>query len=140
MLLKLTNQRPPIVAATIGTASGDGFIVDTGAYTVIVLSHFVSTHPELFNAQTEFHNVGEEYVRRLQPICGITPMTAYRVPNFQVGDADVPNWLVLAPKQGSCFSAPSIDGLIGFDYLRLFTVTFDLPESRIYLVPRQPAQ
>jgi hypothetical protein len=138
--IKLTSQRPPLVAATIGSASGDRFAVDTGAYAVIVLPRFVSAHPELFNAQAEFHNVGEQYVRKLQPICGTTPMTAYKVPDLRVDDVDVPDWLVLTPKQGSCFNIESIDGLLGFDYLRLFTVTFDLPESRIYLVPRQPAQ
>jgi hypothetical protein len=26
-----------------------------------------------------------------------------------------------------------LDGLIGYDYLRFFTVTIDLPESRVYL-------
>jgi predicted aspartyl protease len=140
MIPTRTESTVPIVAASIGESSGSQFIVDTGAFAIVVLPHFIDAHPELFNAQSERHDVGEtSYVSRLEPVCGTNAVVPYGVPAIRLGAIELPNWLVLAHKNGSCFlsSAKTLDGLLGFDFLRLFVVTFDTPSSRVYFEPRQ---
>ncbi|MBV8222225.1 MAG: hypothetical protein JO293_02600, partial [Candidatus Eremiobacteraeota bacterium] len=125
----MANARVPIVSATIGNVTGDKFVIDTGAWSVVVFHQFAAEHPELFTKNNEFKGEGV----RTKPICGTIVNTPYQESSVQVGDAaSVPNWLVLLTPESSCFNRP-LDGLIGYDYLRFFVVTIDMPRSRVYL-------
>ncbi len=44
------------------------------------------------------------------------------------------DWVVWKPDERSCFQT-SWDGLVGYDFLRLFSVYFDYPRSRVILEP-----
>ena len=119
----------PVVSANVGDVTSDDFIVDTGAFAVVVFHQFATAHPQLFTNASAY--LGKEVLS--QPICGIIANSAYNVSSLSIATAPaVTSWKVLLVPQSSCFDM-KIDGLIGYDYLRLFTVTFDLPDSRIYL-------
>jgi hypothetical protein len=49
----------------------------------------------------------------------------------------VRNWTVWKPDDKSCFTPPGIDGLIGYDFLRLFTVYIDYSNDRVILEPNK---
>jgi len=127
--IPVRGRSVPVVTANIGDVMSDEFIVDTGAWAVMVFHQFAAAHPELFTKTAAY--LGSEVLS--QPICGLIVNSAYNVSTLSIATAPaVADWKVLLVPQSSCFDL-KIDGLIGYDYLRLFTVTFDLPDSRLYL-------
>jgi hypothetical protein len=124
------NSRVPMTTVSLDGANGDSFVVDTGGVmTLLVSDHFAELHKEIFD------NV--EHQGPLPRLFGVGGSIGDVIP-YKIGHLifatidfrDAPVFRITSPQ-----SYPAIDGLIGPDLLRLFTVGIDYRHSRIYLVP-----
>jgi hypothetical protein len=130
------TSKVPIVSATIGKASGRSFIIDTGASTVVAFPRLAKANPEEFTAQQELRDDAQStYYRSFWPLCGEIRQNPYAVSHVTLGTVGIREWTVWKPDDKSCFAPAGIDGLIGYDFLRLFNVYIDYPNNRVILEP-----
>jgi predicted aspartyl protease len=130
------NSGWPVVHATVGEASGDDFILDTGAaVTYVVFQRFTRAHPEAFGDETDTPVLSASGVGGSIPYRTVTAKRIGIGPlNFddeRGGDEAV---------SANALGFDNQDGLIGGDILKLFTVYLDYGASRVYLEPngREP--
>jgi len=130
------SDRAPLVRATVGAGSGDRFVVDTGATTIVVFSSFTDRFPDEFGLTHVLQDSdASHYYRRYFPVCGPAQHQPYGVSAIGIGDLAIRDWVVWKPDSASCLNDRAWDGLIGYDFLRLFTVYFDYPRTRLILQP-----
>jgi len=129
-------NRVPVVAATVGTAKGAAFIIDTGATTVVVFPELARANPAEFTAQTLLKDdASSTYFRFFWPVCGEIQQDPYAVSQVVVGSVGLRDWVVWKPQDTSCFQPKGLDGLIGYDFLRFFNVYVDYPMHLLVLEP-----
>jgi len=132
------TARVPLVSASIGTATGTSFMIDTGASTVVVFARLAKAYPNEFTADQELKDDAQTmYYRSFWPVCGEIQQKPYAVSQVSLGRLGVRNWTVWKPEDKSCFTPPGIDGLIGYDFLRLFNVYIDYSNDRVILEPNK---
>ena len=132
------TARVPLVSASIGTAMGSAFMIDTGATTVVVFARLAKAYPNEFTATQELRDDAQTtYYRSFWPLCGEIQQKPYAVSQVALGKVGVRNWTVWKPEDKSCFTPPGIDGLIGYDFLRLFNVYIDYSNDRVILEPNK---
>lgn len=122
----------PRTAVTLNGLRTTEFIIDSGANgTVILTDRFARYHPEAF---AYWRPVGKP--RYFRGIGGVFQATPYRVGLLQLGGWDLRLWIAYRIESGS-YASTGIDGLIGTDFLKLFTVSLDYEHQRIELVPNR---
>ena len=133
-----SDETVPLVSADIGNAEGGSFVIDTGATTVTVFPRFVLNNRASFTSSQVLKS-GEEfhYFQFFWPLCGHTELTPYSVTQVKVESVGVRNWVVWYAPPESCFAIKRLDGLIGYDFLRLFTVYVDYPQNLVVLEPNE---
>jgi hypothetical protein len=126
----------PLVSADVGGAVGGSFVVDTGATSVVVFPRLVLNNPRSFALAQELNDNSQAvYFKFFWPMCGHVEMIPYSVNEMRVESVGVKDWVVWSAPQDSCFSTRMLDGLIGFDFLRLFNVYIDYPQNLVILEP-----
>jgi len=132
------EDRIPLVSATVGAATGGSFVIDTGATAFAVFPRLVLGNPHAFTSYQELsHDTQASYYRFFWPLCGHIEMTPYSVGQVRVENVGVKNWVVWSVPQSSCFATKRLDGLIGYDFLRLFNVYIDYPGNLVILEPNE---
>lgn len=130
------SSRVPVIAARIGNAEGASFVVDSGATTVVVFPRLAKNYPDEFTPKQELQDTGEDsYFRSFWPSCGKITQKPYAVSAIAVGAVGIRDWAVWKPDDNSCFNPEGLDGLLGYDFLRLFTLYVDYPSNRIIFEP-----
>lgn len=131
------STKVPFVQATLGSALGDHFVIDTGATADVVFGQFARAHASEFSVATQLRDSeATRYIRHYYPLCGSVEHQPYAVASLAIGGASVRDWVVWVPDEKSCFQS-AWDGLIGYDFLRVFTVYLDYERSRVLLVPNE---
>jgi hypothetical protein len=67
-------------------------------------------------------------------IGGVFAVTPYRMSMVRVAGWGLRDWIGYRIISGA-YETTGLDGIIGSDFLRLFTVNLDYGNSRVYLVP-----
>ncbi len=130
------GDKVPVVEAKIGDVTGSSFVIDTGATTVVAFPQLANVDPDVFSASHELKDDAQNiYYRSFWPLCGQIQQVPYSVPEVSMGSVGVRDWAVWKVGDNSCFQPKGLDGLIGYDFLRLFDVYIDYPDSRIVLEP-----
>lgn len=130
------DDKIPLVSAAIGNAQGGSFVIDTGATNVVVFPRLVLGTPNAFtSAQALSSNRAAAYYRFFWAVCGHIEMIPYSVDQVRVETVGVRNWVVWSAPSDSCFITKGLDGLLGFDFLRLFNVYIDYPADLVVLEP-----
>ncbi len=131
------DDQVPVIAARIGTTSGQKFILDTGADRSLLFSEFVTAHP----ADTIDQGLGEAivdsfpFVESSSGVGGDIAIRPLEVNGFGLSSVSFPRWLFFVTQEANAFNQEDYDGLIGQDVLRNFDLYFDYRHSKIYLVP-----
>jgi len=124
------NSGTPVTRATIGDATGDDFIIDTGAaFPYVVFQRFARAHPEAIRA------AGDGHTSFGSGVGGSMPYRAVGSKRLALGTwlvDDVPGVEALAP---NALGFDNEDGLIGATILNKFTVSLDYAAGRLYLQP-----
>jgi predicted aspartyl protease len=129
------NSGTPVTHATVGDASGDDFILDTGAaFTYLVFQRFTRAHPEAFA------DPDDASVLSGSGVGGSVPYRTIGARRIGIGAWNFDNDRGAEALSPNALGFDNEDGLIGGDILKLFTVYLDYGSSRVFLAPngREP--
>jgi hypothetical protein len=123
------NSGAPVAHAALGDASGDDFIVDTGAgFSYVVFQRFARAHPDAFAA-------GDPRVYSADGVGGSMPYRKLAGRRIEFGTWALDDDSGAEALSPSALGFDTEDGLIGADVLKLFTLYLDYGDSRIFLAP-----
>jgi clan AA aspartic protease (TIGR02281 family) len=123
----------PQVSAFVNGALGERFTVDTGAGgSFMIFDTFARKHPEALRDE----GGGDEYARamRFNGVGGHIDTKPYQIKSLKLGPISFNDFVGYRVMSASSYEGED-DGLIGADFLKLFTVGLDYANSRLYLVP-----
>ncbi len=129
----------PVIEATVGSALGMNFAVDTGADRSMIFSSFAQAHP----ADVSDQGLGDEitaslpFIDTIYGVGGKVRVREVQVSSLSFGTIHLPDWLFDVSQDAPSFEGDDYDGLIGQDVLRNFDLYFDYPSSMLYLVPNE---
>jgi hypothetical protein len=120
----------PNVDAVVNGHSGS-FDIDTGAALGLYVTNRFAHHIAMFEsfAHSTTGVLGHG-------LTGVTMGTLARAKTLTIGNSTVRGPIVGIPDADvGALAAPDLAGNIGTDILRQFTVTFDMPRGKLYLLP-----
>jgi predicted aspartyl protease len=121
----------PRASVAVNGALGERFIIDTGGVgTFFIFDYFARRHPE---ALRDRGGGGAQRLRTLTGIGGTFEVEPYQIESVKLASVNFTDFVGYRVK-GSSY-AQNDDGIVGVDFLRLFTIGFDYGKSRLYLVP-----
>jgi len=124
--LRLGSQIP-LTRATVGSASGNDFILDTGAeFSLVLFQHFTRAHPDV--ATPLGHSVRSG--------AGIGGVMAYRTlvaQRLTLGPVMFEALPSVEALSQNALGFDDEDGLVGSDVLRRFTMYLDYASNRVWL-------
>jgi predicted aspartyl protease len=124
------NSGTPVAHATLGEASGDDFILDTGAaFSFVVFQRFVRAHPDAFAP------LGDPRTYAANGVGGSIPYRKVSSRRVELGTWALDDDYGAEALSSSALGFDNEDGLIGADILKLFTVYLDYASNRVYLAP-----
>jgi predicted aspartyl protease len=124
------NSGTPVAHAALGDASGDDFILDTGAaFSYVVFQRFAHAHPDAFATP------GDGHTYSAYGVGGSMPYRKIERKRIELGTWTFDDDSGAEALSPSALGFDNEDGLIGADILKLFTLYLDYAQSRIYLEP-----
>jgi len=120
----------PIVAARIDDSQSDAFVLDSGAaFSVVLFQRFAKSHPgarpQVIDGDVQLGDgVGGEMAYR-----------TLRASDLGFGPLDFPQTASVEALAPLAFGLEGIDGLIGSELLRRFTVYADYASAKVWLEP-----
>jgi len=124
--IRLSTQQP-MISTTIDGAVAERIVLDTGATaSLLIFDYFARRNPDVFPNNKQVRST-----KMFSGIGGRFETTAYKLNDIVVGGIDFKDFTVYRVASNS-YSSPS-DGLMGSDFLRLFTLTLDYPNGKLYL-------
>ena len=99
----------------------------------MIFDAFARKHPE---ALVDKGGGGDARSMMFSGIGGRLSTKPYQLRNVRVGPLSFNDFVIYVVTSRESY-AGDIDGIVGADFLRLFTVGLDYADSRIYLVPNQ---
>jgi predicted aspartyl protease len=121
----------PRATVAVNGVVGERFIIDTGgAGTFLIFDYFARQHPE---ALQDRGGGGERRTRTLTGIGGEFAVEPYQIASLKLASVNFTDFVGYRVK-GSSY-AQNDDGIVGVEFLRLFTLGFDYANGRMYLVP-----
>jgi clan AA aspartic protease (TIGR02281 family) len=124
----------PLASVAINGALGERFTLDTGAAgTFMIFDAFARKHPEALVDKS-----GGGYLRnmRFTGIGGEIETRPYQLGSVKLGPINFIDYVGYRVMNARSYEGDD-DGLIGTDFLRLFTLGLDYAKSRVYLVPNK---
>ncbi|HEX3548772.1 MAG TPA: aspartyl protease family protein [Candidatus Elarobacter sp.] len=123
----------PHATASVNGAVGEHWVLDTGgAGTFLIFDRFSRVHPEALRDE------GRDFERdvHLYGIGGDIPARPYQIASLKLGSVNFTHFVGYRVTSASTY-AGNDDGIIGPDFLRLFTLSLDYADSRVFLVPNK---
>jgi predicted aspartyl protease len=120
------NSGAPVARASVGTATGEDFIIDTGAaFSVVIFQRFARAHPEALELGSR-----ESYGNGVGGTFGYRSIATKKI---VLGPWSFDDAAGVEALSANAFGFDNEDGLIGSDILKRFTVYLDYPSSRVFL-------
>ncbi len=124
------NSGTPVTRATIGDATGDDFILDTGAaFPYVVFQRFARAHPEAIRP------TGDGRTSFGSGVGGAMSYRAVGTRRVGIGPWLLDDMLGVEALSANALGFDNEDGLIGATILNKFTVLLDYAAGRLYLQP-----
>jgi hypothetical protein len=130
------DEGVPYISVQVGEASSDHFIVDTGSPNCFLFSSFANAHPDDVKDQGAGVAVNHEFL----PYYGWTGVSgdlnvhATEVKAMTIAGMPFYDWIMFKDL-GEQSPGDDNAGLIGYDFLKYFTVYLDYPQNQIFLLP-----
>lgn len=124
------NSGTPVTRATIGDATGEDFIVDTGAaFPYVVFQRFARAHPDAIRT------TGDGHTSFGSGVGGSMSYRAVGTKRIALGSWLLDDTLGVEALSPNALGFDNEDGLIGATILKNFTVLLDYPAGKLYLQP-----
>jgi hypothetical protein len=119
----------PRATVLVNGALGERFIIDTGAAgPFLIFDYFARRHPEALRS-----GGGLRPKQRMTGIGGSFDVEPYQIASLKFASVNFTDFVGYRVMGGSY--AQNDDGIVGVEFLKLFTLGFDYANSRLYLVP-----
>jgi hypothetical protein len=129
------DDRVPIAAAQIGGVTADHLILDTGANEGFIFPGFAAKHKDAIADEGGGNRMAENSpFMYASGVGGNVSLKATEIRSFNFAGVNFTDW-ILYVQQGNGLDYEDYDGLIGYDFLKYFSVVFDYRNSVIYLEP-----
>jgi len=120
----------PVARATIGNASGDNFILDTGAaFSYVLFQRFARAHPDAVSPS------GDGRLQYGMGVGGVLSLRPVAAKKLALGASTFEDALGVEALSPYALGFDNEDGLIGAHILKQFTVYLDYAAGRVYLAP-----
>ncbi|MDQ6768160.1 MAG: aspartyl protease family protein, partial [Candidatus Eremiobacteraeota bacterium] len=134
----------PHIPVQIGQVTSDRFILDTGSPNCFIFSAFWHANPQEVADQGK----GVDVNRVWMPWYGFSgvdvpalSLRATEVKNVAISGVTFNDWLMfMTLPQSRPWEGEGADGIIGYDFLKYFTVYLDYPQNQIFLAPNALAK
>jgi predicted aspartyl protease len=127
------GEGSPYTNVRINGALSERFILDTGgAGTFMIFDAFARKHPE---ALVDKGGGGDLRYVRYYGVGGTIETRPYQLGSVKVGGLNFQDFVGFRVTSEKSYAVGDDDGLIGTDFLRMFTVGLDYAGGRVYLVP-----
>ncbi|HEV2037641.1 MAG TPA: aspartyl protease family protein [Candidatus Eremiobacteraceae bacterium] len=129
----------PHIPVQIGQVTSDRFILDTGSPNCFIFSAFAHANPQEVADQGK----GVDVNRVWMPWYGFSgvdvpelSLRATEVKSVAISGVTFNDWLMfMTLPQSRAWEGEGADGIIGYDFLKYFTVYLDYPQNEIFLAP-----
>lgn len=124
----------PNATVTLNGAVGERWTLDTGGSgTFMIFDYFARRHPEAMRDQG-----GGGIMREIEyyGIGGRIPTKPYQIASLRLANVNFTDFVGYRVTGNETY-AEDEDGVIGVDFLHLFTLGLDYGNSRVYLVPNK---
>ncbi len=140
----------PQISVQIGQSTADHFVVDTGSSISMILPRFADAHPDDVKDQGKGADVTRARLGAVDWLSGSyissydelgggeTQLRATEVKTLTVSGINLEDWLMftlVAPSGAAAQIGRDLDGLLGYSFLKYFTVYLDYPQNELFLVP-----
>jgi len=126
----------PMVPARVNDAIGTHFILDTGSTEIMIFSTFAGQHHDDVADVGQGKNLVQNGFRPdFRTVGGGFEAVPMQIKRFVFGRVEFDDTIVFVTRPESHFEDEDVDGLIGYQFLRHFTLYFDYDNSRIVVVP-----
>jgi clan AA aspartic protease (TIGR02281 family) len=123
----------PLASVRINGALSERFTLDTGGGgTLLIFDAFARKHPEALVDKRG--GSGRDMI--FNGIGGVIETRPYQLSNVQLGPINFQDFVGYRVMNARSYDGDD-DGVIGTDFLRLFTLGLDYANSRVYLVPNR---
>jgi predicted aspartyl protease len=124
----------PMVSVSVNGAVGERWVLDTGgAGTFMIFDYFARRYPEALRDQG---GGGDARQTELYGIGGTIDARPYQIASLRLANLNFTRFVGFRVTGRNSY-AESDDGVVGTDFLRLFTLGFDYGNSRVYLTPNK---
>lgn len=123
----------PMLTVAVNGALGERFVLDTGgAGSFMIFDTFARKHPEALHDE----GGGDEFARSMsfEGIGGAIRTQPYQLKKLKIGPIAFIDFVGYRVMNAASYEGDD-DGIIGVDFLKLFTLGLDYANSRVYLVP-----
>lgn len=125
------NGGQPLATATVNGGLGERWIIDTGGSPgLMIFDYFARRHPEALGDAAPSMAAHQQ----LYGVGGNVDAEPLLIDSLEIGGAEIGGFLGYRVV-GSGTYAQNDDGIVGVSVLRMFTLGFDYPHDKIYLVP-----
>ena len=120
----------PAARATLGDATGEDFILDTGSdLGLVVFQRFVRAHPD------SVISLPDERLKLASGVGGSLAFRSIAPRRFVLGALAFDDAAAVEALSPDALGFDDKDGVVGADLLRRFTVFLDFASGRVYLAP-----
>ncbi|MBV9440892.1 MAG: aspartyl protease family protein, partial [Candidatus Eremiobacteraeota bacterium] len=121
----------PMTDVAINGALSERFLLDTGGGgTFLIFDAFARKHPEALRDA----GGGVKRARRFRGVGGAFDTQPYEIESVRLGALNFERFVGYRVTSSGSYQGTD-DGVIGAEFLRLFTLGLDYANSRVYLVP-----
>lgn len=125
----------PDVRALVAGAIGEHFIIDTGATAGVLFSEFAAAHPDAVRDEgLGFRLMQDNPFQFAGGVGGTLHVAPVQVKAFGASSVELPDFLAYVVRGSRSYEGEDEDGLIGYAYLKYFTVYLDYRRRRVLLV------
>lgn len=127
------GEGSPMVTVAVNGALSERFILDTGgAGSFMIFDTFARKHPEALHDE----GGGDAFARSMsfEGIGGAIRTQPYQLKKLKIGPLAFNDFVGYRVMSATSYEGDD-DGIIGVDFLKMFTLGLDYANSRVYLVP-----
>lgn len=130
------DDRVPIAAAQIGNATADHCVLDTGATNGFIFPAFAAKYKDAIADEGGGKRMAEsDPFMYAAGVGGTVSLRTTEIKSFNFAGINFTDWILYVEQGDASLEYEDYDGLIGYDFLKYFSVVFDYRSSVIYLEP-----
>jgi len=135
------DEGVPYIPVQVGQTQADHFILDTGSPNCFISRSFAQSHADDVKDQGTGVSMNRIWLPQygFRGVNGVLSVRATEVKSLTISGVAFNEWIMFMELDDRLFD-PNEDGIVGYDFLKYFTVYLDYPQNQIFLLPNALAR